>query len=218
MFLLIIFPLTRCFRNVPLPAVGIVAEWERFDPSGEVKLDWNAFFMARRRIEISPGGPWELFQGSFLDRPEENNAPSKQGVLVAFVGERPADEGLLERMMGAMKFAPGETAVIFSDRPEKCFQEIISVSPRVVVALGASSLSLLLGRRERLSMAHGKIFDGKVKSRGNDSTFKLIPVFHPDILAINPAMKRVAWSDLQKVFSLGGKSPPFSLRDSIFVV
>ena len=126
--------------------------------------------------------------------------------MVAFVGERPKEERLLEKMVEAMKFAPGETAVIFSERPRQCFKEILSVSPRVIVALGAAALNLLLGRRERLSMVHGRVFDCTVQNEGISSEFKLVPIFHPDILAINPGMKRAAWGDLQKVFPLVGRS------------
>ena len=134
--------------------------------------------------------------------------PVKQGVLVAFVGERPQEEALLERMVGAMKFGSGEAVVIFSNRPDQCFKEIVSASPEVVVTLGASTLKLLRGRRERLSLVHGRVFDGNIQTKDGQATFKLVPVFHPDILAINPAMKRAAWSDLQKVFPLVGKASP----------
>ena len=152
-------------------------------------------------------GGWELFRGNFLGRAGQEQEKS---VLVAFVGNRPKEEGLLEKMVAAMGFAPGEAVVIFSDRPHRCFREIQSASPRVVVALGASALNLLLGRRERLSLVHGRVFDGGIQDKGIYSEFKLIPVFHPDILAINPGMKRAAWGDLQKVFPLLGRSVPLS--------
>ena len=126
---------------------------------------------------------------------------------MAFVGNRPREQALLEKMVGAMKFAEGETAVIFSDHPRQCFKEILSVSPKVIVTLGASALNLLLGRRERLSLVHGKTFECLIQSKELSSgNFPLIPIFHPDILAINSDMKRAAWQDLQHVFPMVGRT------------
>ena len=140
----------------------------------------------------------------FWGQPQSPSQKSR--VLTAFVGERPKEEGLLEKMVGAMKFALGEAIVVFSDDPQQCFKEILTASPQVIVSIGAASLNLLLGRRERLSLVHGRVFDCIVQNKEISSEFKLVPIFHPDILAINPSMKRVAWNDLQKVFPLVGRS------------
>ena len=186
----------------PLPGKGIVAEWERIDLL-EGTMDWNSFFRDCRRQDVGTARGWGLFRGSFL---RSGAAPERQGgVLVAFVGERPKEEELLGKMVGAMKFAPGEAVVIFSDRPTQCFKEILSVSPRMIVAMGASTMNLLLGRRERLSLVHGKVFDCIIQVKGACGRFPLLPIFHPNILSINPGMKRAAWIDLQKVFPLVGR-------------
>lgn len=86
--------------------------------------------------------------------------------------------------------------------------EIVTLKPRVVIALGSQVCSSLRGTMEKLSKIHGQFFDQTIQSHNKDHSFKLVPLFHPDFLLVNPNMKRTAWNDLKKVMSfLEGKSP-----------
>ncbi len=136
-----------------------------------------------------------------------------QGVLVAFVAETPKDfggpgeGGLLSRMIGALPFAPGEAVRILFDR-DRAREDILraigrhvwELSPRAIVTVGAYATNLCLGRKERLSLVHGKelALSWQIPG-GQTAAFPCFPIFHPDYLQINPNMKRTAWADLQRV-------------------
>jgi uracil-DNA glycosylase family 4 len=126
---------------------------------------------------------------------------------------------LLDKMIGAMNLAPSQFAITLSskcssrtDQDQKemflqCKQNLLSeimlLRPKVVVTLGAMATNSLLGKEERLTNIHGKFLDGCIKlDNGNDAwLFKIIPIFHPNYLLINPNMKRTAWIDLQKIMA-----------------
>ena len=136
-----------------------------------------------------------------------------------FVGEGPgADEDaqglpfvgkagqLLNNMIGAMglkredvyianvvKCRPPGNRTPEPDEANTCapflFQQIDVVRPEVIVALGATASTYLLGQRQPLAGLRGRIHS----FRGS----KLIVTYHPAFLLRDPRQKKEAWADLQ---------------------
>jgi uracil-DNA glycosylase len=80
------------------------------------------------------------------------------------------------------------------------FRQIDVVHPEVLIALGATAATYLLGRRQPLAGLRGRIhsFHG----------IKLIVSYHPAFLLRDPRQKREAWADLQIAMrELGLKLP-----------
>jgi DNA polymerase len=145
-----------------------------------------------------------------------------------FVGEAPgADEDiqgepfvgragqLLTKMIEAMGFKRDEVYIanVLKCRPPgnrnpepdeiaTCepflFQQLASVEPKVVIALGAFAARTLLKTDTPISRLRGRVFD----FRGA----KLIPTFHPSFLLRSPGFKREAWEDLKLALSLLGRT------------
>jgi uracil-DNA glycosylase family 4 len=69
------------------------------------------------------------------------------------------------------------------------WQQIDVVKPEVLVALGSTAATYLLGRKASLSSLRGRIHD----LRGS----KLIVTYHPAYLLRDPSQKKEAWKDLQ---------------------
>ena len=74
------------------------------------------------------------------------------------------------------------------------FQQIATINPRVIVALGSFAAKTLLRSEDSISRLRGRIYD----FRGA----KLIPTFHPSFLLRSPDRKRDAWEDLKKARAL----------------
>ncbi len=136
-----------------------------------------------------------------------------------FVGEGPgADEDaqglpfvgragqLLNNMINAMglkreqvyianvvKCRPPQNRTPEPDEANTCmqflWQQIDVVRPEVLVALGATAATYLLGRKTSLASLRGRIHD----VRGS----KLIVTYHPAYLLRDPTQKKEAWKDLQ---------------------
>jgi uracil-DNA glycosylase family 4 len=69
------------------------------------------------------------------------------------------------------------------------FQQIDVVRPEVLVALGATAATYLLGQRQPLAGLRGRVH----AFRGS----KLIVTYHPAFLLRDPRQKKEAWADLQ---------------------
>jgi uracil-DNA glycosylase len=151
---------------------------------------------------------------------------------IMFVGEAPgADEDaqgvpfvgragqLLTKMIEAMGLARDEVYIanVLKCRPpnnrdpqpdevETCepflFQQVASVQPKVIIALGAFAARTLLKTQDPISRMRGRVY----QYRGTD----LIPTFHPSFLLRSPGYKREAWEDLKKALALLGRQPPSS--------
>ena len=81
-------------------------------------------------------------------------------------------------------------------------EEIRFLKPKVIVSFGAYATNLLMGKKMRLSIAHGQFFKKEFVTQEQEKvSFEFMPVFHPDYLLINPNMKKAAWADLQKVMA-----------------
>jgi len=137
-----------------------------------------------------------------------------------FVGEAPgADEDiqgipfvgragqLLTKMIEAINLTRDEVYIanVIKCRPpgnrnpepdeiEQCepflFQQIATVKPKVIVALGSFAAKTLLRTEESISRLRGRIYEFQGA--------KLIPTFHPSFLLRSPDRKRDAWEDLKK--------------------
>jgi DNA polymerase len=74
-------------------------------------------------------------------------------------------------------------------------QQIDTIRPRVIVALGTFAAHALLKTDAPISRIRGKVFDFRGGSR-------LIPTFHPAFLLRSPERKRDVWEDIKKVRAL----------------
>ena len=84
------------------------------------------------------------------------------------------------------------------DEVETCegflFQQIDTIKPKVIVALGTFAAKALLKTQDPISRLRGRVYD----YRGA----KLIPTFHPAFLLRSPERKRDVWEDMKKVRAL----------------
>jgi len=74
-------------------------------------------------------------------------------------------------------------------------EQIDTIRPRVIVALGTFAAHALLKTVEPISRLRGRVFD----YRGGS---KLIPTFHPAFLLRSPERKRDVWEDIKIVRAL----------------
>jgi DNA polymerase len=147
-----------------------------------------------------------------------------------FVGEGPgADEDtqgepfvgragqLLNNMIGAMglnreqvyianivKCRPPQNRKPEPDEARTCLpfleRQIEIVRPRVLVALGATAATYLLGMRGSIGAMRGRIHD----YRG----IQTVVTYHPAFLLRDPTQKKEAWKDLQMAMAALGIKPP----------
>lgn len=149
---------------------------------------------------------------------------------LVFVGEGPgADEDaqglpfvgkagqLLDRMIEAMGFQREEVYVcnIVKCRPpdnrkpepremDACrgylMEQLEAISPKVIVALGATAVQGLLGLTMGITRLRGqwRLYRGVTP---------VMPTFHPAFLLRQPAAKREVWQDLQAVLEHLGRKP-----------
>lgn len=136
-----------------------------------------------------------------------------------FVGEGPGEEEdrqgkpfvgkageLLTKMIGAMglvrdevyianvvKCRPPENRNPEEDEISACRpfleEQITTVAPKVICALGTFAAQTLLETTSRISALRGKVHE-----KGG---YRIVPTFHPAYLLRNPQDKRLAWEDLQ---------------------
>lgn len=147
---------------------------------------------------------------------------------LCFVGEGPgADEDaeglpfvgkagqLLDRMIAAMGYAVDDVYIcnVVKCRPPgnrkpepdemtACLpylhEQLATVSPKVIVALGATAAHGLFGAPTSITRARGqwKLYRSKIP---------VMPTFHPAYLLRQPEAKREVWQDLQAVMERLGK-------------
>jgi DNA polymerase len=80
------------------------------------------------------------------------------------------------------------------------FRQIDAVRPQVLVALGATAATYLLGQRQPLAGLRGRVH----AFRGS----QLIVTYHPAYLLRDPRQKKEAWADLQIAMRELGLTPP----------
>jgi uracil-DNA glycosylase family 4 len=97
-----------------------------------------------------------------------------------------------------IKCRPPENRNPEPDEVDTCepflFQQIDTIKPKVIVALGKFAAQALLRTLDPISRLRGRVYD----YRGA----KLIPTFHPAYLLRNPSSKREVWEDMKLVRSL----------------
>ena len=69
------------------------------------------------------------------------------------------------------------------------------INPKILVLLGSTAMSALIGKDEVISKMRGKWIEKKF---GNSKT-KVIITFHPAFLMRQPAQKKMAWIDLKMI-------------------
>jgi len=72
-------------------------------------------------------------------------------------------------------------------------------NPRILVCMGNSSAQTLLGLKEGITRTRGQLFDYPV---AEGRVIKAMPMFHPAYLLRQPAQKKLAWRDLQKLAAM----------------
>jgi uracil-DNA glycosylase family 4 len=152
------------------------------------------------------------------------------GARLMFVGEGPgADEDmqglpfvgragqLLNNMIGAMGLAreqvyianivkcrPPQNRVPEPEEANTCtqflFRQMQIVRPEMIVALGSTAATYLLGAKSPLKALRGRIHE----AHGS----KLIVTYHPAYLLRDPNQKKEAWADLQIAMRELGLKPP----------
>jgi uracil-DNA glycosylase len=103
-----------------------------------------------------------------------------------------------------VKCRPPQNRVPEPDEANTCtpflFQQIDVVRPEVIVALGSTAATYLLGVKSSLSGLRGRIH----KCRDT----KLIVTYHPAYLLRDPNQKKAAWQDLKLAMAELGLSVP----------
>ncbi len=137
---------------------------------------------------------------------KENKKQYIRGFI--FIGEKPKKEGdvLLNNIIKAMELNDSNYVLKFFDHKQKSnefYNEVINTVSNnkgyIVLSLGSITTELIVGRKDRLSLIHGKPIDHIYKTKdGKKSTLKLFPIYHPDYLVLNTSMKKVVW-DLLKL-------------------
>lgn len=148
----------------------------------------------------------------------ESQAIFEREVSCLFVTDFPkGEDGLLkedsnelfEKMVSAMGLGQsGHELVAICENSEtsedlaftRFLDNVAKFKPKYVLSMGALPTKILLGRRDRLTKVRGTVFN-RVINKDNENThqFKVLPIFHPDFLLINPKMKSTTWEDLQLV-------------------
>lgn len=80
------------------------------------------------------------------------------------------------------------------------FRQIITVAPELIVALGATAATYLLGHKQPLAALRGRMHSWKGT--------KLVVTYHPAFLLRDPRQKKEAWADLQIAMRELGLKPP----------
>jgi len=132
---------------------------------------------------------------------------------VVFICEKPKDvsddnpgQDLLSKMIAAMKIPEGHFTRVFIEKNEHAekscallMKDLMASRNLTVVTMGAYTTNAFTRKKDRLSKIHGKLSEYSFVSQEVTCAVSHFPVFHPDLLTINPNMKRSAWIDLQKV-------------------
>lgn len=185
----------------------------------------------RENIELTSEN-WTSFQ---VPKSLLTNFSSKE-VLVLFVGlnevsaenrsfnEKQLD--LVQNMAKAMKLVEDDYKILslpmsYFDRDDldkvdalddielkNLLLEVCNLRPKMVFSLGANVTNFFLKRREKLSVSHGNVVEIRFIDENKDKYFQtlVMPLFHPELLIINPNMKRTTWIDLQKSLPYIGKN------------
>ena len=178
-------------------------------------------FSSFGKLCYTPRGPI-----SFLSSPKESNIAKEKlssinnpvfdstfcedKIECLFIGEKFQGQDyyqLLDRIIAFMGEKDFCNRQIFIDMNLEQDQEYLKVqsqiwdmNPKVIVLLGAGITNIFLKKKEKLSRIHGKCFEVQFsKDDGKKKSYSCFPIFHLNLLRINPNMKRSAWIDLKKI-------------------
>lgn len=88
-------------------------------------------------------------------------------------------------------------------------EQIETIQPRVLVALGAPAAKTLLNTAQAIGKLRGRFHDYYLSGvTGSGPSIPLMPTYHPAYLLRNASEKGKAWEDLQMVMARLGLSPP----------
>jgi uracil-DNA glycosylase family 4 len=206
-------PARRSFPAPP-PALDVVPPAERAAALQLIREDIGdctrcALHKGRNKIVFADGSPTArlMFVG-------EGPGADEDAQGLPFVGRAGQ---LLNNMITAMglkreevyianvvKCRPPGNRTPEPDEANTCspflFRQIDVVRPQVLVALGATAATYLLGQRQPRAGLRGRIH----VVRG----FQLIVTYHPAFLLRDPRQKKEAWADLQIAMRELGLKPP----------
>ena len=74
-------------------------------------------------------------------------------------------------------------------------KHILIIKPKIIMLLGSTALSALIGENEVISKARGKWHDKVFE----ETRISIMPSFHPAFLMRQPEQKRLAWIDLKMI-------------------
>ena len=84
-------------------------------------------------------------------------------------------------------------------------EQIATIRPEVLVALGAPAAKTLLNTAESIGRLRGRFHDYYLSgASGEGESIPLMPTYHPAYLLRSPGEKRKAWDDLQMVMKFLG--------------
>ena len=154
--------------------------------------------LGRRQIVFGVGNPEAdlMFVGEAPGRDEdEQGMPfvGRAGQLLTKIIEAIGLKREDVYIANVIKCRPPENRNPEPDEVETCepflFQQIDTIKPKVIVALGTFAARALLRTLDPISRLRGRVYD----YRGA----KLIPTFHPAYLLRNPSSKREVWEDMK---------------------
>ncbi len=175
-----------------------------------------------RVVFLSPGSELKF---------EEISVPDNKRILVVGMefdqvgGQYEGEEwNLLYRMLKATQIPLPDFVILASSRTDSADSiqalahlrsVILNAGIGAILGFGSKICSSLLGQNIKLGQSHGKLFEREVvnEDTGAKKSVKLMPIFHPEFLKVNPNMKKMAWDDLQLFMAdyLKGESFPRSL-------
>ena len=159
--------------------------------------------LGRRQIVFGVGNPEAdlMFVGEAPGRDEdEQGIPfvGRAGQLLTKIIEAIGLKREDVYIANVIKCRPPENRNPEPDEVETCepflFQQIDTIKPKVIVALGTFAARALLRTLDPISRLRGRVYD----YRGA----KLVPTFHPAYLLRNPSSKREVWEDMKRVREL----------------
>ena len=198
----------------PPPPVSVVSAEDRVSALRVIREDIGnctrcALHKGRNKLVFADGDPYArlMFVG-------EGPGADEDAQGLPFVGRAGQ---LLNNMITAMglkreevyianivKCRPPQNRTPEPDEANTCspflFRQIDVVRPEVIVALGATAATYLLGQRQPLAGLRGRVHS----FRGS----KLIVTYHPAFLLRDPRQKKEAWADLQIAMRELGLKPP----------
>lgn len=82
--------------------------------------------------------------------------------------------------------------------------QIKLIAPKIIVLLGATATSYMLGQKVPISKIRGQWTELTLDTGDNATHFKTMPTFHPAALLRNPNLKKDVWEDMKQVMGALG--------------